>query len=141
MKLVDALRTENAKTENGALTNETSLNNCVDLFFTIGASRNLSKKSKITAFNKAFNENPLMALKILFWARDIRGGAGERNTFTEIIHSIGNRRPDLIEKNIHLIPEYGRWSDVLVLLDTKSDNLALDLIKQGVSSKDNLCAK
>lgn len=141
MKLIDALRTENARTENGALTNETSLNNCVDLFFTIGASRNSSKKSKIITFNKAFNENPLMALKILFWVRDVRGGAGERNTFTEIIQSIGNRRPDLIEKNISLIPEYGRWSDVLVLLDTKSDNFALNLIKEGISSRDNLCAK
>lgn len=141
MKLVDALRTENARTENGALTNETSLSNCVDLFFAIGASRNSSKNSKIISFVKAFNENELVAFKILFWARDVRGGAGERKTFSDIITYIGNKRVDLIQKNIHLIPEYGRWSDVLYLLDTKSDKFALNLIKQGLSSKDSLCAK
>ena len=74
--LMEALQTENTTTTNGMTTNSSSLNECVNLFFSIGAMRGKDKKTLISLFSKAFNEDPRTATRILFWSRDIRGGAG-----------------------------------------------------------------
>ena len=73
--------TRDSLTANGMLTLDSSLNPCVDLFFAIGSSRG---KDIIPEFERAYNSNPTAALRILFWARDIRGGAGERETFRKL---------------------------------------------------------
>lgn len=141
MKLVDALRTKDSRTLNGMVTNSTTLNMCVDLFFKIGALRGQEKSKKISAFTKAFGEDPLTAMRILFWVRDIRGGAGERGTFREIITYLANNKKDVLAKNIGLISEYGRWDDLLVLIDTPLKKEALNLIAKALKDGDGLCAK
>ena len=50
---IEAMTTKDARTNNGALTNSTSLNACLD-FFSIAGSRKDLKES----FYKAFGENP-----------------------------------------------------------------------------------
>ena len=65
-------------TENGAVTFRTTRSDCLDLFSRIGALRNASEEFIIDSFAKAYIENPDLAMKILFYARDIRGGLGER---------------------------------------------------------------
>lgn len=140
-RLVDALRTKDTFTENGMPTNSTSLDNCVDLFFQIGALRGQDKQKKINAFVKAYSDNPLIATKILFWSRDVRGGAGERGTFREIIHYLANNRTETLRKNLNLISEYGRWDDLLVLVGTKLETEALDLIASALKEGNALVAK
>lgn len=140
-KLIDTLLTNDSQTENGMTTNSTSLNSCVDLFFKIGALRGEDKKRKISAFSKAFGEDPLTAMKILFWCRDIRGGAGERNTFREILTYLAKTKPDTLKKNIGLIPEYGRWDDMLLLIGTRLEKDVLGEISCALEGKDGLCAK
>jgi hypothetical protein len=140
-KLIDTLLTNDSQTENGMTTNSTSLNSCVDLFFKIGALRGEDKKRKISAFSKAFGEDPLTAMKILFWCRDIRGGAGERNTFREILTYLAKTKPETLKKNIGLIPEYGRWDDMLLLIGTKLEKDVLGEIACALEGKDGLCAK
>jgi len=140
-KLLDAIRTKDSRTENGMPTNSTSLNMCVDLFFQIGAMRGQDKQRLINAFTKAFGENPLTAMRLLFWARDIRGGAGERKIFRDIIEYLAANRTETLAKNIGLIPEFGRWDDLLVLVGTPLEKTALTLIAKGLSDKNGLCAK
>jgi len=140
-RLVDAMRTKDALTENGMATNSTTLNDCVDLFFQIGALRGQDKQKKINAFVKAYSENPLTATKILFWARDVRGGAGERGTFREIITYMANSKTETLRKNLNLISEYGRWDDLLVLVGTKLETEALDLIATALKEGNGLAAK
>ena len=53
-------------TDNGMVTNPTSLNKCVDLFFSIGSMRGKSKDKVVNLFNEAYNENPLVASKSYF---------------------------------------------------------------------------
>ena len=65
-------------TENGALTYKSTLSHCLDLFATIGALRNANEERIIDIFQKAYAEDSDLAMKILFFARDIRGGLGER---------------------------------------------------------------
>ena len=133
-KLIDSLLTNDSQTENGMTTNSTSLNSCVDLFFKIGALRGEDKKRKISAFSKAFGEDPLTAMKILFWCRDIRGGAGERKTFREILTYLAKTKPGTLKKNIGLIPEYGRWDDMLLLIDTSLEKDALNEIEKALKA-------
>jgi len=140
-KLIDAMRTNDTTTANGMPTNSTSLNNCVDLFFHIGAMRGQAKDKIINAFVKAYHEDSLTAMKILFWSRDIRGGAGERQIFKDVLSYMANTYGSVLSKNIHLIPEFGRWDDLFVLLDTPLMDNTLSIIKKAYEAKDGLLAK
>jgi hypothetical protein len=139
--LLSAMQTKDSLTENGMATNSTSLNSCVDLFFQIGAMRGQDKTRLINAFTKAYYENPLTAMKLLFWARDVRGGAGERQIFKDIMTYLANNRTEVMRKNISLITEFGRWDDVLALIGTPLEKDALELIAKGISDKNGLVYK
>lgn len=141
MKFVDALRQEDIVTENGMATNSTSLNACVDLFFNIGAMRGQDKERLIATFSKAFNEDPKRAMKLLFWARDVRGGAGERQVFKDILVYLAENHDLVLRPNLHLIPEYGRWDDLLALVGTYLENDVFTIISDAIIAENGLCAK
>jgi hypothetical protein len=122
-------------------TNSTSLNACVDLFFNIGAMRGQDKQRLIATFSKAFNEDPKRAMKLLFWARDIRGGAGERQVFKDIIAYLAENHDLALKPNLHLISEYGRWDDLLVLSGTYLEKDAFTLITEALKNGSGLAAK
>ena len=122
-------------------TNSSSLNHCVDLFFQIGAMRGQDKTRLINAFTKAFGENPLNAMRLLFWARDVRGGAGERQIFKDIITYLANNRTEVLSKNLGLVSEYGRWDDLLVLVGTPLETQAFGLISEALKSGNGLACK
>lgn len=139
--LLGAMQTKNSFTENGMVTNSSSLNECVNLFFQIGAMRGQDKTRLINAFTKAFGENPLTAMKLLFWARDVRGGAGERQIFKDIVTYLAKNKTAIMAKNIHLISEFGRWDDIEVLFGTPLEGEALKIISGALADKNGLCAK
>ena len=139
--LLRAMQTNDSFTENGMATNSTSMNLCVDLFFQIGAMRGQDKTRLINAFTKAFGENPLTAMRLLFWARDVRGGAGERKIFRDIMEYLANNRTEVLGKNLHLVSEFGRWDDLLVLVGTPLEAQALGLIAEALNAKNGLAAK
>ena len=74
-------------TENGAKARNTSSNALVDLFASIGSLRNRNENEVLRLFADAYLEDKLIATKILFYARDIRGGLGERKVFRDILGS------------------------------------------------------
>ena len=121
-------------TENLALTHKSTLSDCLDLFATIGALRNSHPGEIITRFMRAFTEDRDMTAKIAFYGRDIRGGLGERRTFRVILQWLAENSPSTISKNISLIPEYGRYDDILELLGTKCEQSALSLIASQLKS-------
>ena len=129
------------RTENGAKTFSTSLDANLDLFFMAGAFRNRSSNEVIALIGKAYAENPTTALQILAYARDCRGGMGERRFFREGIKHLASIGADF---NVSLIPVVGRWDDLFALLDTSKRNEVLDLITQTLVSdgeEKNLLAK
>ena len=141
MEFIDALRQEDIVTENGMATNSSSLNACVDLFFNIGAMRGQDKQRLIATFSKAFNEDPKRAMKLLFWARDVRGGAGERQVFKDILVYLAENHDLVLKPNLHLISEYGRWDDLLALTGTYLEKYAFTLISDALINENGLCAK
>ncbi len=116
-------------TENGAVTYASTNSDCLDLFGTIGALRHADDKEIITRFIRAFTENPDIAMKLLFFARDIRGGLGERKVFRTVMNWLAENQPQTVKKNIEYIAEYGRFDDLLSLFGTQCEKDALDYIK------------
>lgn len=121
-------------TENGAVTNRSTGKDCLDLFATIGALRRESEQEIVTRFMRAYTEDANLAMKILFFSRDICGGLGERRVFRTILKWLaGNEKKSLI-RNLPFVAEYGRWDDLLVLLDTPCRKEALSLLKEQFSA-------
>ena len=116
-------------TENGATTLASSTSHCVDLFATIGALRYADDNEIIIRFRRAFVENPDVAIKILFFARDVRGGLGERKVFRVILSWLCNNRPETVIKNAEYIAEFGRFDDLLSLFYTPCEAVAIEIIK------------
>ena len=146
--LVNALRTKNTVTENGMVTSKSTLSATLDLFFVIGAIRKqintIEGTQRIIAkFEAARNEDSLITRKILFWSRDIRGGAGEREAFRTLIRYAAKNYPQDVIDNIHLISEYGRWDDLFCLFNTPVESNAIELIINSLKdeSKRSLLAK
>lgn len=107
---------EESKTENGADARNTTDSALLDMFSTIGSMRARSEDEIIKKFELAFQEDPLGAMRCLFWLRDVRGGAGERRAFRVLLPYIANRHTEELRKNISHIPEFGRWDDYYSLI-------------------------
>ncbi len=118
------------KTENGANALVTSQSALVDFFGLAGALRKRGKIEIENLFSRAFAEDPHLAMKLLFYTRDIRGGLGERRTARIIYKHLSRVSPESLRANLKLMSHYGRWDDLLVLLNTSLQDDILDLIGQ-----------
>lgn len=118
-------------TENGGITHVTTRSDLLDMFAMGAAMRNRSDSDVILMFRKAFAENPVYALKCLFYIRDVRGGQGERRFFRVVIKDMamqaGSR--DYISRNMDKIAEFGRWDDLYAFIGTPLQEQALNIIK------------
>lgn len=117
-------------TANGANTHVTTEDECLDFFALGGAMRKQTEENIIDLFDAAYASNKLLAMKLLFYMRDIRGGQGERRTFRVILKHIANTDPATMRKNLKLIPEYGRWDDLYALEGTPLEKEMFSFIKK-----------
>lgn len=114
-------------TTNGMPALESSLKATVDLFFAIGASRG---KNIIPEFEMAYQEDAIIATKIALWARDIREGAGERQTFRNILLHLEQTHPDMLDLVLPKILELGRSDDLLIFKTEAFQQKAFGIIKE-----------
>lgn len=117
-------------TENGALTYRSTRSECLDLFAAVGGLRRESEEEITGRFLRAYAEDADLAMKILFYARDVRGGAGERRVFRTVLRWLAENEPQSLEKNIPYIAEYGRFDDLLTLMGTPCEDGALRQIQK-----------
>ena len=112
-------------TENGAAAyDSTAQGALLDLFSQIGALRPRTEREIEQKFAAAFRENKLLATKMLFYSGDIRqGGLGERRTFRICLRWLAENHPEIVNKNIELIPYFNRFDSWFVLCDTKCEKL------------------
>ena len=117
-------------TTNGAAAWSSSGDKCLDLFFIAGAMRYHDTDRINMKFVEAYRENPELAMKLLFYIRDIRGGIGERDVFRRLIRTVARKWPESAVKNVRWIVEYGRWDDLICLLGTAAEKEAVRIIRE-----------
>ena len=131
----------NTVTENGAVPPITTGSECLDLFATVGALRHVNDREIENRFVRAFYENRDIAMKLLFFARDIRGGLGERRVFRVVLNWLAKNEPETVRKNLEYVAEYGRYDDLLALMDTPCEREMLNVLKaQFDSDRDSMLA-
>ncbi len=122
MDFMDAMKAENnlrkKLTENGAVAYATTGKEMLDFNFKLAGYRKASEEEIRRDFGRVYYEDPLLAVRFIFWVRDIRGGAGERRTFRACFKWLAEHKPEVVKAMIPLVAEYGRFDDILPLLDT-----------------------
>lgn len=137
-------------TENGAPGYRTTGKQLLDLNFSVTSLRNADERKIKDRFARAFYEDPLLAVKWLFFASDVRGGLGERRLFRICYQYMAENHPEIVKVTMDLVPEYSRWDNLVGLLDTElaSDAAAFigrqlkeDLENRSDGKPVSLCAK
>ena len=135
---VTAVANQEARTANGMKARKSTAKATVDLFYNIGASRGKNITGDFTA---AYVENPDVALRIAQWARDVRGGAGERQLFRDILVHLEKRDPDAALALLKKVPEVGRWDDIFVFSTPTLKSAAYTMLGDALRARNGLAAK
>ena len=135
---VNAVANQEARTANGMKARKSTAKATVDLFYNIGASRG---KDITKAFTAAYVENSDVALRIAQWARDVRGGAGERQLFRDILVHLEKRDPDAALALLKKVPEVGRWDDIFVFQTPLLKSAAYTMLGDALRASNGLAAK
>ena len=134
----NAVINQSTVTTNGMPARSSTADACVDLFFKIGASRG---KDIIPDFVAAYSQQPETALRIAAWARDVRGGAGERELFRQILKYLEKANMKDAVRLMSKTPNWGRWDDILIFESDLLKQISFEMVKRALASDDGLCAK
>ena len=135
---VNAIANQEARTANGMKARKSTANACVDLFYKIGASRGKNITGEFTA---AYVENSDVALRIAQWSRDVRGGAGERQIFRDLLVHLEKTDPDAALALLKKVPEVGRWDDIFVFSTPALKTAAYTMLGDALRAQNGLAAK
>lgn len=124
-----------AFTENNALTFKSTQSKVLDLFSMGGSLRTRTPQEIEKFISQALAEDKILAIKCLFYLRDIRGGQGERRTFRESLKILSAYYPKDTEKLLKLIPEFGRWDDLFYLDDINIDKIITEQLEKDINSE------
>lgn len=116
------------RTENGALGYRTTGKKLLDLNFSVSSLRKVSEDEIAARFLSACSEDLDTAIVWLFFARDVRGGMGERRLFRICMEALTREHPEKVRAVLRLIAEYGRWDDLLCLTNTSVKNDVVKII-------------
>lgn len=117
-------------TTNGAVVFNSSNSKVYDFFALGGSQRGASVEEKVKLFEDAYNEDKDLAVRCLFYLRDVRGGQGERQLFRDILKHIALNNTNLAKKLLPFVAEYGRWDDLIILSEVKAVRAEiLDIVK------------
>jgi len=116
-------------TENGALTHRSTKSHVLDLFALGGSANGINVDLLI---RNALNENPVLAIKVIFYLSDIREGQGRRAFFRQALKVILSEDVDIARKLLSFVPEFGRWDYLYWFVGTILERDALVLLRQEV---------
>lgn len=116
-------------TENGAVKRTSTGTKLLDMFALGGAYRSRSDEDVILLFKNAYEENPIYALKCLFYLRDVRGGQGERRFFRVCLKWAADHYTAAMQRNLEYVPEFGRYDDLYSFVGTKLESAAFAMMK------------
>lgn len=137
-----------SQTHNAGVQYEHTMNHAIE-FFSKAGSQFKNKKSyygseatALTLFKAVWYAGDYeLAMRLLFWLRDPRGGAGNRSGFRECLAWISAEAPAWIIANAHLIPEHGRWDDARATFGTKAQDSVVSLWADKIAENNFLASK
>lgn len=134
--VANAKSAEISRTENGMKAWATSDSKVLDLFGKIGSGRG---RDMSRDFSAALAEDQNLAIRVLLWARDVRSGAGERQTFRSLLTALEITNPAAAGKIMHKVPELGRFDDLFSYSEVQNRKQALqfyaETLVNGVKAK------
>ena len=125
-------------TENGAFAYNTVKNSLLDLFGTIGALRPRTNQEIEDKFEAAFNQDRLLATKMAFYAGNVRGGLGERRTFRIILYWLAKNYPEIVIKNLELVPHFNRWDSLFECVGTPAEKTMWEMINKQLDEDEKM---
>ena len=105
------------ETENGDKAFKSTGNECLDFFYMVGGKR-YDVGTALKLFFKAYLSDPVTALKLLLFIRDIKGGLGERNLFRNIFYNLAKYEPKKARIILAYVAKYGRYDDLFCVIGT-----------------------
>jgi hypothetical protein len=140
------------RTKEGAVCYDHSLDHAIEFFSKAGSLYSKSAYGKKSFYNNQTTAvdlfksvwcagNHEIAMKLLFWLRDARGGAGNRSGFRECLTWLVATSPNWISLNIDLIVSTGRWDDLRTLFNTPAETAAVNVWVDAIANKDHLACK
>lgn len=120
-------------TENGSVAHKSTLSAIYDMYALGGAYRNRTDEDCILLFKNALEENEELAMKCLFYLRDVRGGQGERRFFRVCMNWLANENPKAVKRNLEQFSEFGRWDDLYCLVNTPVEDDMFALMYEQLS--------
>lgn len=117
-------------TENGAVAFKHTSSKLLDLNFALSSLNGSPDEKILDMWVPAFNEDPLLAMKWLFYSRDVLQGAGMRHLFRVCLNDLAKNEPKFVEKFIPLVADYGRWDDLYCLVGTKCEKPMFTYMKK-----------
>lgn len=120
-------------TENGMVGYKTEGHALVDFNFKVSSYRG-NKSAAINDFHSVLAEGEKYVLKYLFYLRDAREGIGERDLFKVCIKELLkcsklDKKDEIVDVIIAQTPEFGRWDDLWIFLDTKYAEKVIAVVK------------
>ena len=101
-----------ASTNGGAL---------LDLFGVAGALRGREPHEIEGMYAAAFKEDQALAMRLMFYTRNVRGGLGERDTFRTMLSWLCKYHPELAVANLPQVVEFGRFDDLYTYVSTPAE--------------------
>jgi hypothetical protein len=150
-----------------ATTGFEKLGTCLDYFFKAGTYVGRDQKIVDTDMGRIFSDDEQTALKILFGLRlitrkpklndaskvsptpehkddtegsvewDVQTGYGRKDEFYKGVVWLHNYKPDLLYRNLHLIPIFGSWKDLVTepLIDILNRDRVYELVAQNLDDQ------
>lgn len=121
-KFMQAMTQKDTQTWNGAVSNSSSGCTLLDYFSKSGTYRGRDLNTVWADMSALFATDALTALKMVFYNRmitrkpndveTVQRGQGQRDEFVKALAYLELSLPGVLEKNLHLVPVVGRWSDL-----------------------------
>ena len=131
-------------TTNGAIAYSSLLNHFVDFNYGISNERYMPKSILKSRFAKLYDQNPVLATKLLFKIGDVRQGDGERNIFKAGLEYLAEEHPYVATELLNLIPEYSRFDYAIELATSlnpyvakEARNFVVNTIQQDLDTLEN----
>ena len=131
MNFIEALEkvSNTSTTENGAQGYKTTGKALVDFNFKLPSYRDKrNADDAVLSFAKVWNEDKELAIKYLFYMRDVRQGVGERDTFRMCLKNLAETG-ELDSRVFNWIEEYGRLDDLFVFFNTSLEDNMIDWVQ------------